>query len=58
MGEANQMMKYCRYDLYNSDTEEVEATELHTSDEVRRRNDILRSNGEPQRWVPMPRLDD
>ena len=39
------------YDLYNTDTELVEATERLTADEVARRNHVLRTNGEPQRWV-------
>jgi hypothetical protein len=47
-------MKTYSYDLYNIDTEEVEATEYLTPDEVDDRNDILRTNGEPQRWVATP----
>ena len=47
-------MKYFSYDLYNTDTELVEATEHKTADDVRQLNDILRQNGEPQRWVATP----
>ncbi len=46
--------RYYSYDLYNTDTEQVEATENHTADDIRRRNDVLRANGEPQRWVATP----
>jgi len=46
--------KYFSYDLYNTETEQVEATENHTADEIRRANDIFRQNGEPQRWVATP----
>jgi hypothetical protein len=42
------------YDLYNTNTEEVEATERLTPDEVARRNQMLRANGEPQRWIATP----
>ena len=42
------------YDLYNTNTEEVEATERLTPDEVARRNQMLRANNEPQRWVATP----
>lgn len=48
------MEKYYSYDLYNTETEQVEATEHHTADDIRWRNDALRRNGEPQRWVPTP----
>jgi hypothetical protein len=53
---ANQIVgeRWYSYDLYNTDTEEVEATELHTPSEVARRNCVLRANGEPQRWVATP----
>ena len=50
----NERQKYYSYDLYNTETEQVEATENHTADEIRRANDILRANGEPQRWVATP----
>lgn len=43
--------RHYSYDLYNTDTEQVEATELHTADWVRKANSALRNNGEPQRWV-------
>ena len=46
--------KYYSYDLYNTETELVEATERMTADEQRDRNDELRRNGEPQRWVSTP----
>ncbi len=46
--------QYFSYDLYNTETEQVEAIENHTADEIRQRNDTLRSNGEPQRWVATP----
>lgn len=39
------------YDLYNTATEQTEATERLTSDEARRRNHRLLVTGEPQRWV-------
>ena len=42
------------YDLYNTSTEQVEATERLTAGEVCERNRILRVNGEPQRWVATP----
>lgn len=43
--------QYWSYDLYNTDTEEVEATENHTDSEVREMNRVLIAKGEPQRWV-------
>lgn len=46
--------KHYSYDLYNTETEAVEATEIHTAKEIARRNNILRSNGEPQRWIATP----
>lgn len=46
--------KHYSYDLFNTETEQVEATENHTATEIARRNDILRSNGEPQRWIATP----
>lgn len=46
--------RYYSYDLYNTDTEQVEATEHKLPDDVRRINNILRNNGEPQRWVATP----
>lgn len=46
--------KLFSYDLYNTDTERVEATEHKMPDDVRKLNDILRNNGEPQRWVCTP----
>ena len=48
------MKRYYSYDLYNTDTELVEATEQKTADEVERLNHVLRQNGEPQRWIPTP----
>jgi hypothetical protein len=39
------------YDLYNTDTEQIEAIELKTPDEVQKLNHILRTNEEAQRWV-------
>ena len=48
------MERHYSYDLYNTDTEQVEATEFHTADEIARRNHILRTNGEPQRWIATP----
>jgi hypothetical protein len=47
-------MTYFSYDLFNTETEQVEACENLTADEVRRRNHILRTNGEPQRWIATP----
>ena len=46
--------KFFSYDLYNTDTEQVEATEFLTADEIARRIHVLRTNGEPQRWVATP----
>lgn len=46
--------QYWSYDLYNTDTEQVEATENKTADDVERLNRALRENGEPQRWVATP----
>lgn len=46
--------RYWSYDLYNTATEQVEATEFHTPEDVKERNAILLRNGEPQRWVPTP----
>jgi hypothetical protein len=40
------------YELFNTQTEEVEATEFMTSQEAKTRNDYLRSYGESQRWIP------
>jgi len=51
---VKQMNKYYIYDLYNTATEEVEATARKTPDEVRDANAKLRANGEPQRWVATP----
>lgn len=48
------MTRYYSYDLYNTDTEQVEATERHTPEEIAKRNHILRANGEPQRWIATP----
>ena len=42
------------YDLYNIETELVEATERRTADDVARSNKIFRANGEPYRWVATP----
>jgi hypothetical protein len=42
------------YDLYNTETEQVEATERLTPDERQSRNDTLRKHGEPYRWVATP----
>lgn len=39
------------YDLYNIDTEKVEATEVITPTEAKVRNSQLRINKEPQRWI-------
>lgn len=44
-------LRYYSYALYNMDTELVEATEYKLPDDVRQLNNILRNNGEPQRWV-------
>lgn len=46
--------RYWSYDLYNTETETVEATEQKTADQVRDLNAALRRNGEPQRWVGTP----
>lgn len=46
--------QFWSYDLYNTETEQTEATENLTADEMSRRNKILRKNGEPQRWVSTP----
>lgn len=46
--------EYYSYDLYNTETEQVEATQNHTAEEIRRANEILQTNGEPQRWVATP----
>jgi hypothetical protein len=46
--------RYYNYDLYNTDTELVEASEYKLPDDVRRLNNILRKNGEPQRWIATP----
>ena len=48
------MRTHYSYDLYNTDTEQVEATENKTPDEVARLNHILRENDEPQRWIATP----
>lgn len=40
------------YELYNTLTEEVEGHENLSSEEAESRNDALRRNREPQRWVP------
>lgn len=45
------MERYFSYDLYNTATEEVEAVERKTPDEVRSLNDVLRNGNEPQRWI-------
>lgn len=42
------------YDLYNTATKQIEATDMFTLDDVQRRNDVLIENQEPQRWVPTP----
>ena len=39
------------YDLYNTSSDAVEASQPMTSDEAKERNALLRSYGEPQRWV-------
>jgi hypothetical protein len=48
------MRTFFSYDLYNTSTEEVEATENMTGDDAKERNRVLRANGEPQRWVSTP----
>lgn len=39
------------YELYNTTTEVVEAQEEMSGDVMHRRNESLRRNGEPQRWI-------
>jgi len=39
------------YDLYNTETEQREATQRMTAEDARRANDDLRRNRKPQRWV-------
>ncbi len=55
LGESNmtyiQTELYYSYDLYNIDTEQIEATEYKTASEVEAANKQLRANGEPQRWI-------
>lgn len=53
-GEDRDMERYYSYDLYNTETETVEATERKTASEVRGLNHVLRENGEPQRWIATP----
>lgn len=40
------------YELYNTATEEVLTHEAIGDDEAERRNNILRQNDEPHRWIP------
>jgi hypothetical protein len=42
------------YDLYNTTTEQIEATDRFTPSVARRRNALLAANQEPQRWIPTP----
>jgi hypothetical protein len=46
------------YDLYNTETEQVEATERHTPADVKERNFVLANNREPKRWLPTPWVND
>ena len=46
--------RFYSYDLYNTETEEVETTEQLTAADVASRNHILRSGDEPQRWIATP----
>lgn len=48
------MEHYYSYDLYNTETGQVEATERLTPEEVAKRNHTLRVNEEPQRWIATP----
>ena len=45
------------YALYNTATEQVEATEHMTDAERLNRNVKLRSYGEPQRWVALEEVE-
>ncbi len=41
------------YDLYNTNTEEIEVWHVHrTPEEVKLDNEMLRSRGESTRWIP------
>jgi hypothetical protein len=45
------------YDLYNTTTEQIEATVNFTPSVARRRNALLAANQEPQRWVLTPTVN-
>lgn len=45
------------HELYNTETEQVEAVEFIGAGEARGRNFQLKRLGEPYRWVPVNPLD-
>jgi hypothetical protein len=44
-------MKYQKYQLFNTETEQIEAVAELDPEQVKKMNQILLRRGEPQRWV-------